>query len=138
MKLLPALVLLPALAAGCDANDDATAVDVTFRDAGGAVVATGRLRFDAPVTRDATVEGTYRLSDSGLTPNRSGRLRATCEGGGVLSVGRLTVAVDLDVNDAGLTLTGACGVDSPSGLGGGVWTRITFGGGEPGGTFEVE
>ncbi|MDT7857572.1 hypothetical protein RQM47_13045 [Rubrivirga sp. S365] len=138
MRALLAGLVLVSLAAGCDSASDETAVDVTFRDEGGAVVSTGRLRLDEPLSTGATVSGTYRLSDAGLTPNQSGRLRATCERGGVVSVGRLSVAVDLDASDAGLTLEGACGVDSPSRLGGGTWSRITVAGAVPGGRFEVE
>ena len=130
-RLLPlALVFV----AGCDSASDRTAYDVTFFDEGGAVVATGRLDFDEPVTPGSTVFGTYRLSDPGLTPNQRGRLRATCSGGPATDDDRLEVDVDLDVNDAGLSLVGGC-VD---GVRGGVWSRIFFGGGLPGGTFEVE
>ena len=134
MRRLSLTLLLLALAAGCDSASDRTAYDVTFSDEGGAVVATGRLDFDAPVVPGATVSGTYRLSEPNLTPNQSGRLRAECTDAPGIRENFLMIRLDLDVDDAGLSLGGRC----DNGLEGGAWSRIFIGGGLPGGTFEVE
>lgn len=130
------LVLLAALVVGCDSDpaSDRAAFDVTLRDDGGGMVATGRLHLDEPLSPGSTVFGTYQLDNDDLTPNARGRLRAACIGGPATDQGRLSIAIDLDVADAGLLLEGGC----VSGVQGGVWSRITIAGPTPGGTFEIE
>ena len=128
------LFLLAALAAGCDSSADRTAYTLTLLDEGGAVVATGRLDFDAPLVRGASVGGTYRLNRPDLTLNQTGGLRASCTDDPGIRESVLAVQLDTDVSDAGLALYGWC----EGGPTGGTWSRVTIAGDAPAGTFKIE
>jgi len=132
MRITFLLAVVLGLAA-CDASDDLPSYDLVLYDDAGAIVTTGRLTFETVVEPQATVQGTYRLEDVGITPNPSGRLQAQCFGGGATDEDILQIHLDLDVADAGVTLEGTC----LAGLGDGQWSRITIAGAVPSGRYEL-
>lgn len=120
---------------GCDTDRDSDlSASIVLYDAGGDLVTSGELMFDAPPTNGATVSGTYRLSDSSsLALESSGALDAAC-GSGPPTDGQLVVRLGLEVADGGVYLIGTC----QDGLGGGMWEMGTIAGPIPAGTFTID
>lgn len=125
MRLLITVFLFAGLA-GCDAISSARVFAVTFYGTDGAELSQAELRFDPPAP-GRTSTGTYRtLSGTRLTASE--RLDAHTS-----STGTVTVELDAQIADGGISLSGLFGMDPFEG----PWVRGSFAGPVVGGTFRA-